>query len=470
MNPELNNPFDDKVRDILEEYTMDPPMHLWESIEKKRSGWYKFSLAVKKRWPLLVLMGMIGAVWAQSILLQSEHEPFNLGSFAIPGRGSEVAKMASESDKVKTAPFNDAGLEQQEVTDEFTRQNKGATAATKIGEFKNSLPVNFTPLRENSRKQSGKLTLFYIEPLKKYQPFNHIKPIALLETKAFQKTHSLFIHPKAQTDDIPFMPIQRTSLTYELDKEVIGLPVPLKANHSSMNLDIELLGSVYKTIRTLETFSDEFDEYLQLRDETEKLQPAISSGVNFVLTIPNQLRIKSGFHVLKMNERFNYFNPTAEQTEIMEVKDPNTGAVLRADTTRFVGPLTEVANNRLTTFDIPLLIGYEKQIGRFGIGLTGGAFINVFFRNKGTILDPVNFQPIDFSSDNPENSLDLFKDKVGVSWYGSLNMAYRINPSLGLVLEPNLRYFPSYFNDPDFVVNQKYLNLGVSLGLRYRVF
>ena len=478
MKQEPINEFDQYFQERLLNHSYDPPMHLWDRIDQKRNTRYKLLLQLKRRWPLFVMAFMMLSVWLQDDFIALERE---IKSLPIPLQAdfsTDLKQVEKSTSPVHGAEDVSSVMTTTEISEPKAALNlvEGQINSSK-GQIEQTNATN--DLDPNERLEKGEFNLNKLNRARISDLNKNTTPqlTDAVETKEgiddqSEVTTSLFY--SSERDVFPSIHSLKWSELKGMTPSESLIPIPsiqpVLNPTSELIFGIEVIGGAFKSFRTLEAFSEEFFEYLELRNETEEVKVGYGAGAFFFVKTPNNIRLRTGFNIARINERFEYFNPSEEQIDVQFTRDPNTG-LLRADTSRFVGPRSVTANNRLTIYDIPLLIGYEKSIGKINVGINAGAFLNIALAHKGEVLSPDNFQPIEFSSQsNDEDAIAIFRNRVGVSWFGSLHMAYPINRHTAILLEPNIRYFPSYFNQPDYVLNQKYLNVGISAGLRYTLF
>jgi hypothetical protein len=108
---------------------------------------------------------------------------------------------------------------------------------------------------------------------------------------------------------------------------------------------------------------------------------------------------------------------------------------------------------RLKTLDIPLLAGYETNIGHLATTLTGGIIFNIHSWNT---LGPGFI------------THDIYKTNTGLSLYLGLNFVQPLNKNFSLFAEPYIRYrLSDISNYPEFF-DKKMNAAGILLGLRYK--
>jgi len=59
-----------------------------------------------------------------------------------------------------------------------------------------------------------------------------------------------------------------------------------------------------------------------------------------------------------------------------------------------------------------------------------------------------------------------FRNRLGMGFYGSINISYPLTPALHLFAEPYLRVFPGSVTNTDYPLEQRYRTQGVFVGIR----
>ena len=218
-------------------------------------------------------------------------------------------------------------------------------------------------------------------------------------------------------------------------------------------------------IRKIETATNDLQDYVYLRESTESLLNAFSINMNLGLGLRNGLNIRSGLIYSRLNERFSHDLVSGEEIVIVQEVDQE-GNLLGSDTTR--NPIyTNVSNNNLyETLDIPLLFGYEKSNEKFGMGFYTGLLFNLVFSKSGTIISPVNQEDV-VSLSSSGDAGHYFNKNLGLSYYASAVVSYRLTNRMQLKFEPYFRYTPKSISNSNYRVNQSYYMFGGQLGLRY---
>lgn len=216
-------------------------------------------------------------------------------------------------------------------------------------------------------------------------------------------------------------------------------------------------------LRSLEAKGDYASAYVASRNATESPRFSYSGGLRLSLLTPWGLALRTGLNYSQINEKFDFTNRTEETVTITTIYDAE-GNIIGTDTMRSGGGQRVIAHNRLRMLDIPLLLGYEKRLGRWNLGANAGAYLNLLFSADGEFLSP-EMEPVPFSSGQPE-TWPAFRNRIGLGWYGSFQLGYLLTPSLQLLLEPHVKYFPRPATIDQYQAEQRMASIGLFLGLR----
>lgn len=237
-----------------------------------------------------------------------------------------------------------------------------------------------------------------------------------------------------------------------------------QSENSSAQFSLSAGSFVFKPNQQLEAFSESYQSFLNLRKETEQLDFGFGQQVMGQIKLTNGLVFKAGIAFSQVRGSFFYFNEAEKQFIINEVKGPD-GNLLRADTSEFIGPFTASSTNQMSMIDIPVMVGFEKVWGDFGVGIYGGTYINVKFWQTGQTIDQETLKPVDLENTQQSGRLN----KVGNNWYGSIQLRYPAQKPFNIYIEPNIRYYPNFFDDPTYVLKQKSMWAGGQIGILWNL-
>ena len=101
--------------------------------------------------------------------------------------------------------------------------------------------------------------------------------------------------------------------------------------------------------------------------------------------------------------------------------------------------------------------------------LNAGVSINIISKQKGDFLSPTDLTPVSFSSNDPRRLYLRLKIRLASVGMAALGAYYQINPKWQIAVEPYFKLNPSSISQEQYVVDQKYLNLGLWMGLRMKI-
>jgi hypothetical protein len=219
-----------------------------------------------------------------------------------------------------------------------------------------------------------------------------------------------------------------------------------------------------QSFRSLKPISNEFTDYRNARDTTEKTLVGYSAGVRASVVFDNGIAIRAGAVYAQKNERFRKDSAAAGNIIWKIVEKPNgVRDTLSADYQ--TGVLRQTRYNRYRTIDFTLQLGYELPIAdNLSIGFNAGANINVYNSIKATVLGKdLNAFPLTASN-------TIYNNAVGVSLVGSIAGYWNFTDRMQLMVEPQFRhYLKPITKNPEYQLQQSYNNLGLAVGVRFRL-
>ncbi|HKK80458.1 MAG TPA: hypothetical protein VJ933_12560, partial [Phaeodactylibacter sp.] len=287
---------------------------------------------------------------------------------------------------------------------------------------------------------------------------------AIAYTVAADREEIPVVSPK-QVADLPILAPAYVSDEIDLPS-LFGANDPKCARFGDgkWTLYLDVMASPDLTFNTLEARTSDAVEYLEKRRETETRLFAFSGGLRLSMVADNGIAFRTGVNYSQINEKFTYFNGSEEVTQTRNVFDSD-GNVIGTDTITLTGERYKVSNNIYRTIDIPFIVGYEFDMGQFGMSVNGGAYLNLLFMPDGDLLDPETLEPIAIDGDN----FNAFKEQVGLGYYGSLALTYQTKGGLQLLLEPHFKLFPKSVTQDEYALTQRYTSVGLFMGIRKRL-
>jgi hypothetical protein len=227
---------------------------------------------------------------------------------------------------------------------------------------------------------------------------------------------------------------------------------------------IDAYGAPEMSFRRLKAISNEFVDYRNARDTTEKTFTGYSAGLRASMVFDNGISIRAGAVYAQKNERFRKDSAVQGNITWTVVQRPNgIRDTLSADIETSV--LRQTRYNRYRTVDFTIQLGYELPIAdRLTVGINAGANINLYNTIKATILGK-DLQGFSVSASNT-----IYNNSVGVSLVGSLAGYYDLTDRMQLMVEPQFRhYLRPLTKNPEYQLQQSYNQLGLAVGVRFKL-
>lgn len=223
-------------------------------------------------------------------------------------------------------------------------------------------------------------------------------------------------------------------------------------------------------LRILSNQNSAPQNYVQTRKDSETTLDAIRAKIDFRLENRNGFYLQSGLEYEQINERFDFYRerevvePVDDQLlAIFYAMDGSTSQLFGTKEVELTSWLRKKTFNRYSRIDVPILLGYHstKKEKRLGWFVEGGISMNFWFKAKGEILD-INDELLTF-----EDQTDLFKKRTGISLLGAAGLTYRITNKISLSASPEVKYNLNSITNSNQPLKQKYVNIGLGLGIRY---
>lgn len=205
-------------------------------------------------------------------------------------------------------------------------------------------------------------------------------------------------------------------------------------------------------------------DYAEKRANTEKPILSYTAGVRGSVVFSNGLAFRTGLQYSNNSERFDYVKETLTITYERKDKDGN---VIGIETKEI--EIMDQSYNHFKSFDIPFILGYEKDLKDFILSVNGGIGFNLSTKHSGKIYKEDQKALYNLSSPG-EGSDQIYKTKAGLSFITSVGLNYKYNERIMLMLEPSARLYFNSITEDSYPVQQKYVFFGLNVGLRYRVF
>jgi hypothetical protein len=210
--------------------------------------------------------------------------------------------------------------------------------------------------------------------------------------------------------------------------------------------------------------------YAEQRKNNENYSFAYSLGFRANAHFKRGLALRTGLVISTIVEKFTYQDPNAQITRVLNISVDttiiNNEIFIVVDTISMVeyGRRDLVGYNSYRFYDIPLMVGYELDRGRWIMHLNTGVLLNVATARRGQFLDP-DGNLVSINSNEADN-YGAFRKKVGSSLLMSLGVNYALTNKLHFLVEPQLRVWMQPLTVNAYPIDQKYVNLGLALGFR----
>lgn len=452
-----HHPLDEVFRNQLQDQAAAPPLHLWEQIDQKRTLKHRFFNQVRQKKPIVALLASM-AVTGAALLLWNLQQP-NLQSFPILAPQGSPSAIAQEQEAI--VPHEAAASEEEKPALPPSPSSLSAAAENDTPIAQRAGLADHTQALTSAIGQHSSVATVVADALTE-------EIVAIANTVAADREETPVVGPK-RVADLPILNRQPAP-AYALDEsDLSGLfgsndPKCHRFGDGKWALYLDVMASPDLTFNTLEARTSDAVEYLEKRRETETRLFAFSGGVRLSMVADNGIALRTGVNYSQINEKFTYFNGSEEVTETRNIFDSD-GNIIGTDTVTLTGERYKVSNNIYRTIDIPFIVGYEFDMGQFGMSVNGGAYLNLLFMPDGDLLDPETLEPIAIDGDN----FNAFKEQVGLGYYGSLALTYQTKNGLQLLLEPHFKLFPKSVTQDEYALTQRYTSVGLFMGVRKRL-
>jgi hypothetical protein len=208
--------------------------------------------------------------------------------------------------------------------------------------------------------------------------------------------------------------------------------------------------------------------YLENRKNTQRAQISNRSGLLLKMMHKKGLYVKVGIEAGFLRERFSH-QTRDTVTQIIPDQLINIDVDMNGDTTFTYGnaPVTTISsknwrvNNSHRTIGIPLLIGYEKKMKRFDLGVEIGALYNFHRSFEGWLLGP---------PEDPSDARDYFTSSNDLNFTGGINLGFQINTRFKLLGLASFRQNLNTINNESVNdISQKNTIFGLGIGLEFKI-
>ena len=456
-----NHPIDDLFNRKLSEYSSEPPMHLWDKIDQKRDWKHKLLNQIRlHKQSLLVVSSLLLLLCAWQFIkpvsptlghfpvLVQEH--FEFEQLVVE---DEVAPSISAVEEVEKEPSIVAHTQNTANTTP-PRVVKAAQQLTSVLQEKENTTTDKANLNEAVQEKTADVVAAKL-------PVD--EPV--IEDLEDDQVGASPVGLKVAT--LP--PLETLEFSLE-ENRLFGLfnpdPKCAKFKHGQWFLYLDMMASPDIPIRSLKARNSLYNSYVMNREQTESLEFSYSAAFRLSAVSNIGLAIRTGLNYTQINEQFNYYNENEERIIIDNIYGPG-GEIIGSDTTIVAGVRHKVTHNKFQIVDLPIILGYEMEFKKFIVNFNAGPHINLYFESEGDFLSP-ELEPVSFSSDDPDG-IRAFRNHLGIGWYTSVGLQYRLNSRINLLVEPYFKMYPKGFTRSQYMVEQQYLSTGFSIGIRQKI-
>lgn len=441
------DPIDGLFRDRFQDFEPEPPMHLWPGVERRLPAAF---LSYRRIVVLAAVCGLFAAWLCQDnrasvnritpMSPRQEHAP--IAAITTPKAGNtavenlsgpqETAQLHSSQEAAMPAPPDASATSESSAIPAKQKPSlkkraplaarSGATPAQALAPSPAETPVegNAKPVIDQE-EEAGKERRF-----------------AIMDAIGRRQTR---FEPSPINDFIP-------GIKFLGERWYAGLDLSVSRDWMD---------------RSLFAKNPEEERYAEARNASEAFRNANTVSLRLSLISASGISLRGGIQVAQFSETFSY---TEEEKQIRLIPRLDAGGnLIGTDTITESVAVNRRQINRFHTVDIPLTLGYEFSAGKANIGLHGGPILNMAFYQEGKFLAEDGKNIIDFSSSNPD-AYPAFRNRMGLGFYGSVNISHPITPSLYLFAEPYVRVFPESFTTRDYPLDQRYRTSGIFIGVR----
>ncbi|MEZ5003206.1 MAG: outer membrane beta-barrel protein [Chitinophagales bacterium] len=192
--------------------------------------------------------------------------------------------------------------------------------------------------------------------------------------------------------------------------------------------------------------------------------PIIESyyGIEFRAKHSSGMELMTGFSKHSILERFQYEFTHEEQEVVSETIDIDGDSyTLQQVTTTHRSIINKKYYNRQHYIQIPVMIGYKFDKGRWGIGIRSGLYGSYLYGDAGKIAD-ITGEDINLNSEEDYR----INSKFGAGVIMGVSMDVDVSKHLVLTVAPNFKYT---ITDQSSVegISQRYWLMGGQIGLSY---
>ncbi len=255
-----------------------------------------------------------------------------------------------------------------------------------------------------------------------------------------------------------------------IDPDVFACPSFKGGGRFRPFVELSLLGGIPHKALTL--LDQESTSYRDLRTSTEKVRSVWSVQGAVGVEFGKNWDVSAGLGLTQIHEVFDYFDESASRTVVNIVTDTifqNGVPIVYSDTsivTEF-GKHIKLSHNRLTYFDVPVMVGYRFQVKKHQLHVRAGAMINLAFWKRGDLLAPdeqiISLDP------KAGQAASVFRSSTGFDLVGSLGYLLDLSERNTLSFLLSVRAPVKSITVDGYPLDQKYTHFNLGVAFRHRL-
>lgn len=453
---------DDLIKSRIENAEVPPPPMVWEGVQRELQRRRRPAAGY---WATGVLVLAVAAFGLFSVF-QNEKNALSAADFqpendaSLPANPTDLNLKNLEKTADATAKSNEKNSAVENLTTDETSQpskflNKKSGRLPKVEAKQLTLPNQQNEAQsaenQNFEADAAPITADFSEPerldWRKNQVESQAKKLSAVELLRSE------IEPLESERPLPIIPKFQSKRTkcYGFQNSI----------YKALLLDAYV--SPVFAEQKLEAKTANFQNYRDRRAAAEKYSVAEAIGVRASL-VRGPLVLRGGLEYTQFTEVFDHvvanFSKTTTVTDIIYV---NGEPQPRTRTVQEFGELREKIYNRFGTLDLPVNLGAEARLGKFGMSLNGGVAANLLFWKKGRVLDP-KVSTTDQVSGHTDMA-QFFKNNAGLSANASLQAFLKMKNGNRIFVEPYFQKTLKPVSLPTAPLDQRYNFYGCRIGL-----
>ncbi len=206
------------------------------------------------------------------------------------------------------------------------------------------------------------------------------------------------------------------------------------SQYDSDKFSVELFTSPAVPVNSISSDNRSYEQALK---NASSMQLSYTIGARISYSISKKLSAKIGVHYSQVNEKMNFRDSAGNNF---------------------------TSTNRYKNIGVPLVLGYKMvSTNNLDIFLNAGIILNVASTYKGMIPSEAG-QPVDIKNEN------VYNTNASADFYLGINLSKKINNRMDFFAEPWMNYRLKNMVSHYYSFDQKINTLGLSLGLRYRLY